>query len=457
MDNFTILIVDDEENIRLSLGGLLTEEGYTVLTAANGEDAIQLIKAKDIDMVFLDVRMPGMNGLEVLKHIRKPKPELRVVMISAFGNTDTVVQAMRLGAYNFIDKPFSKPEELERIFAVIQEIFQEYQLKQENRELRRRLDDKTDELIGQSPAMLQLLDEIERAAPTNGRVLISGENGTGKELVARLIHEKSLRADKPFVKVNCAAIPEDLIESELFGHERGAFTGATARRDGKFLQADGGMLFLDEIGDMSLATQAKVLRALQEGEIQRVGGRDVMQVEVRVIAATNKNLIEEIEARSFRDDLYYRLNVIPIEVPPLRERLEDISLLVSYFITRFCRENGKRTKHISDGAMQLLMTYHWPGNVRELKNILERLIIMIPDDVITPSDVQEALPIADTNITASTGDSLRERVEEYEKQFVLQELHVSNGNIAQTARKLHVDRANLHRKLRNWGISREDM
>ncbi len=457
MENFTILIVDDEENIRLSLGGLLTEEGYTVLTAANGENAIQLIKVEDIDMVFLDVRMPGMNGLEVLEHIHKLKLELRVVMISAFGNTDTVVQAMRLGAYNFIDKPFSKPEELERIFAVIQDIFQEYQLKQENRELRRRLNGKTDELIGQSPAMLQLLDEIERAAPTNGRVLISGENGTGKELVARLIHEKSLRVDKPFVKVNCAAIPEDLIESELFGHERGAFTGATARRDGKFLQADGGMLFLDEIGDMSLATQAKVLRALQEGEIQRVGGRDVMQVDVRVIAATNKNLIEEIEARNFRDDLYYRLNVIPIEVPPLRERLEDISLLVSYFITRFCRENGKRTKHISDGAMQLLMTYHWPGNVRELKNILERLIIMIPDDVITPSDVQEALPIADTNITASTGDSLRERVEEHEKQLVLQELHLNNGNVAQTARKLHVDRANLHRKLRNWGISREDM
>lgn len=367
MGDFTILVVDDEENIRISMKGLLSEEGYNVLTAADGAEAIKLIKDEDIDVVFLDVVMPGMDGLQALERIHKLKPGLCVVMITAYGNTEMIVQAMKLGAYDFIDKPFSEPEELERIFTVIRHALEEQNLKLENLELRRRIGDKAEKMIGKSPAMLQLLDEIKRAAPSNGRVLISGENGTGKELVAKLIHENSLRADKPFVKVNCAAIPEELIESELFGHERGAFTGATARRDGKFLQADGGMLFLDEIGDMSLATQAKVLRTLQEGEIQRVGGRELIQVDVRIIAATNKELKEEITAGNFRDDLYYRLNVIPIKVPPLRERREDIPLLVAHFIELFCRENGKRKKEISEGAMRLLMSYHWPGNIREMR------------------------------------------------------------------------------------------
>ena len=457
MSDFTILVVDDEENIRTSMKGLLSEEGYNVLTAANGTEAIKLIEDDDIDIAFLDVVMPGMDGLQVLEYIHKLKPELCVVMITAYGNTEMVVQAMKLGAYDFIDKPFSKPEELERIFTVILHALEERNLKQENLELRRRIGDKAEKMIGKSPAMLQLLDEIERAAPSNGRVLISGENGTGKELVAKLIHEQSLRANKPFVKVNCAAIPEELIESELFGHERGAFTGATSRRDGKFLQADGGMLFLDEIGDMSLATQAKVLRALQEGEIQRVGGVELIQVDVRVIAATNKNLKKEIAEVNFREDLYYRLNVIPVNVPPLRERIEDIPLLVSYFIELFCYENGKRQKEISEGAMQLLMNYHWPGNIRELKNILERLIIMIPDDIIMPSDVRDAIPVNDVPIEQTDGGSLREKLEAYEKQIVLKELHANNGNIAQTARVLQIDRANLHRKLRGWDIHRENM
>ena len=454
MSDFTILVVDDEENIRTSMKGLLSEEGYNVLTAANGTEAIKLIEDDDIDIAFLDVVMPGMDGLQVLEYIRKLKPELCVVMITAYGNTEMVVQAMKLGAYDFIDKPFSKPEELERIFTVIRHALEERNLKQENLELRRRIGDKAEKMIGKSPAMLQLLDEIERAAPSNGRVLISGENGTGKELVAKLIHEQSLRANKPFVKVNCAAIPEELIESELFGHERGAFTGATSRRDGKFLQADGGMLFLDEIGDMSLATQAKVLRALQEGEIQRVGGVELIQVDVRVIAATNKNLKKEIAEGNFREDLYYRLNVIPVKVPPLRERIEDIPLLVSHFIELFCYENGKRKKEISEGAMQLLMNYHWPGNIRELKNILERLIIMIPDDIITPSDVRDAIPVNDIQIEETDGGSLRKKLDAYEKQIVLKELHANNGNIAQTARILQIDRANLHRKLRGWDIRR---
>ncbi|MFQ6040530.1 MAG: sigma-54-dependent transcriptional regulator, partial [Candidatus Poribacteria bacterium] len=411
----------------------------------------------DIDIVFLDVVMPGMDGLQALERIHKLKPELCVVMITAYGNTEMIVQAMKLGAYDFIDKPFSKPEELERIFTVIRHALEERNLKLENLELRRRIGDKAETMIGRSPAMLQLLDEIERAAPSNGRVLISGENGTGKELVAKLIHEKSLRADKPFVKVNCAAIPEELIESELFGHERGAFTGATSKRDGKFLQADGGMLFLDEIGDMSLSTQAKVLRALQESEIQRVGGRELIQVDVRVIAATNKDLRKEIATGNFRDDLYYRLNVIPIKVPPLRERREDIPLLVAHFIELFCRENGKRKKEISEGAMRLLMSYRWPGNIRELKNILERLIIMIPDDIITPSDVRDAISVSEIQIEETDGGSLREKLEAYEKRIVLNELHLNNGNIAQTARVLQMDRANLHRKLRSWNIRREDL
>jgi len=454
VSDFTILVVDDEENIRTSMKGLLSEEGYNVLTAANGTEAIKLIEDDDIDIAFLDVVMPGMDGLQVLEYIHKLKPGLCVVMITAYGNTEMVVQAMKLGAYDFIDKPFSKPEELERIFTVIRHALEERNLKLENIELRRRVGDKAEKMIGKSPAMLQLLDEIERAAPSNGRVLISGENGTGKELVAKLIHEQSLRANKPFVKVNCAAIPEELIESELFGHERGAFTGATSRRDGKFLQADGGMLFLDEIGDMSLATQAKVLRALQEGEIQRVGGLELIQVDVRVIAATNKNLKKEIAEGNFREDLYYRLNVIPIKAPPLREKIEDIPLLVSHFIELFCRENGKRKKEISEGAMQLLMNYHWPGNIRELKNILERLIIMIPDDIITPSDVKDAIPVNDIPIEETDDSSLRKKLEAYEKQIVLKELHVNNGNIAQTARILQIDRANLHRKLRGWDIRR---
>jgi len=457
VSDFTILIVDDEENIRTSMKGLLSEEGYNVLAAANGAEAIKLIKDDDVDIVFLDVFMPGMNGLQVLERIHKLKPGLCVVMITAYGNTEMVVQAMKLGAYDFIDKPFSKPEELERIFTVIRHALEERNLKLENIELRRRVGDKAEKMIGKSPAMLKLLDEIERAAPSNGRVLISGENGTGKELVAKLIHEKILRANKPFVKVNCAAIPEELIESELFGHERGAFTGATSRRDGKFLQADGGTLLLDEVGDMSLATQAKVLRALQEGEIQRVGGRELIQVDVRVIAATNKNLNKEIAAGTFREDLYYRLNVIPIKVPPLRERIEDIPLLVSHFIECFCSENGKRKKEVSEGAMQLLMSYRWPGNIRELKNILERLIIMIPDDIITPSDVSGAIPVNEIQIKETDGDSLREKLETYEKQIILKELNANNGNIAQTARVLQIDRANLHRKLRGWDINREDV
>lgn len=452
----TIMVVDDEENIRISLKRLLEDEGHTVLTAADGEEAVEFVKAYDIDLVFLDFKMPKTDGLEVLKQVKELKPDLSVAMISAFGSSELLLEARDLGAYDFIDKPFSEVKELERIFAVIKHAQDGRRLRDENRELRHRIGEEY-EMIGSSPVMLKLLDEIERAAPSNGRVLIVGENGTGKELVARLIHQKSLRAEEPFIKVNCAAIPEDLIESELFGHERGSFTGATERRDGKFLLADGGTIFLDEIGDMSLATQAKVLRSLQEGEIQRVGGRELVKVDVRVIAATNKDLAAEIQQGNFREDLYYRLNVIPIKVPPLRERAGDISLLVSHFIARFCRENGKRKKRISESAMQLLIGYKWYGNVRELKNIIERLIIMVPEDVITPADVREAIPVGDAPVKESIGSSLRERVEEYEKQLVVQELQGNSGNVAKTAQKLQVDRANLHRKLRNWGIQREDI
>ncbi len=452
----TIMVVDDEENIRISLKRLLEDEGHSVLAAADGEEAIQFVKAYDIDLIFLDFKMPKMDGLEVLEKVKQLKPNLSVAMISAFGSSELLLQARDLGAYDFIDKPFSEVKELERIFAVIKHAQDERRLREENLELRRRVGEEF-EMIGSSSVMLKLLDEIEMAAPSNGRVLITGENGTGKELVARLIHKKSLRVDKPFIKVNCAAIPENLIESELFGHERGSFTGATERRDGKFLLADGGTIFLDEIGDMSLATQAKVLRSLQEGEIQRVGGRELIKVDVRVIAATNKNLADEIKQGNFREDLYYRLNVIPIKVPPLRERASDIPLLVSHFIERFCRENGKRQKRISEGAMQLLIGYEWYGNVRELKNIIERLIIMVSDDAITPANVREAIPVGDAPVKEDTGGALRERVEEYEKQLVIQELRANKGNVAKTAQKLQVDRANLHRKLRNWGIQRGDL
>jgi len=366
-----ILVVDDEERIRQSLNGVLKDEGYEVLEAKDGIQALKQIENDPPDAVLLDIWMPGMDGMETLERIRAQIPNLPVIMISGHANIELAVKATKLGAYDFIEKPLS----LEKVLLTVNHALVFSKLEQENRALRQEIQGKH-EIVGNSPEILQVKEQIKIVAPTNGWVLITGENGTGKELVAREIHQLSLRADKTFVEVNCAAIPEELIESELFGHEKGSFTGALTKRRGKFDLANDGTLFLDEIADMSLKTQAKILRILQEQKFERVGGTEMIYVDVRVVAATNRDLKEEIQKGKFREDLYYRLNVIPMVVPPLRERRTDIPLLVEHFVAEFCLENHREMKKISPEAMDLLISYPWPGNVRELRNVIERVVIM---------------------------------------------------------------------------------
>ena len=377
-----ILIVDDEPAIQATLRAVLEDEGYRVSTAGSGEEAVRVVTDEAPDLVFLDIWMPGMDGLETLAELRRARPESPVVMISGHGTIETAVKATRLGAYDFIEKPLS----LEKTLVSTARALEHGRLERENAALKARLNVRT-EIIGDSEPMRALREAIATAAPTIGRVLIHGENGSGKELVARAIHALSGRREASFVEVNCAAIPEELIESELFGHERGAFTGAVARRRGKFETADGGTLFLDEIGDMSLKTQAKVLRALEEQVVERVGGREPIKVDVRVIAASNRDLQAFIAQGGFREDLFYRLNVIPIEVPPLRHRRDDIPTLIEHFIAVFSAENGKRPKTMSGEALAYFLAYDWPGNVRELRNMVERLVIMTTGEVIGPDDL----------------------------------------------------------------------
>jgi len=447
MNEFTILVVDDEPGIIAMLSGLLKDEGYAVVTADSGRETLNQIKRTRVDLVMLDLRLPDLDGLEVLKRIRSDDATLPVIMMSAHGTIPTAVEATKLGAYDFIEKPFESA--VERLLLVVEHALNEQKLKQENINLRRELSEKY-EMVGESKAMEFLYKQIMKIAPSNTRILITGETGTGKELAARAIHQNSKRADRPFIKVNCAAIPEELIESELFGHEKGSFTGAISTQVGKFEQAHRGTLFLDEIGDMSLSTQAKVLRTLQENEIQRVGGNKVIEVDVRVITATNKNLEKEIKAGRFREDLFYRLNVIPLHIPPLRERKKDLPLLVNHFIQQFCRENGKRTKSISPEALELLKRHDWPGNVRELRNIIERMIIVTEGAEISANDVATAISVKDEMPTGE--ESLRELVEQYEKKLTLDALVRNDWNISRTARELKTDRANLHRKLRQWNV-----
>jgi two-component system nitrogen regulation response regulator NtrX len=378
-----ILIVDDERAIQRALRGVLEDEGYRVSVAGSAQEAVAQLQDETPDLVFLDIWMPGADGLEALAEFKRIRPETAVVMISGHGTIETAVKATKLGAYDFIEKPLS----LEKILLAATRALDHGRLERENRDLREQLA-RGQQIVGRSRLIEELRQQIGIAAPTNGRVLIHGENGAGKELVARAIHTQSARREGPFVEVNCAAIPEELIESELFGHERGAFTGAVSRRRGKFELADGGTLFLDEVGDMSVKTQAKVLRALEEQAFERVGGKDTLRVDVRVLAASNQNLPDLITQGRFREDLYYRLAVIPIEVPPLRQRTEDIPLLVEYFIRLFSGENAKRPKTISVEALAYFLSYDWPGNVRELRNMVERLVIMTPGDVIGP----DALP-----------------------------------------------------------------
>src|SRR5256884_2805307 len=372
-----ILIVDDEPAIQSTLKGVLEDEGYRVSAVGSGAEALARVAEDGPELVFLDIWMSGMDGLETLAKIKRLRADAAVVMISGHGTIETAVKATKLGAYDFIEKPLS----LEKTLLTAARALEHARLARENAQLRERLDLEWD-IVGQSPVMQALRQQIATAAPTTGRVLIHGENGSGKQLVARAIHQLSTRVEQPFVEVNCAAIPEELIESELFGHEKGAFTGAVARRKGKFETANSGTLFLDEIGDMSLKTQAKVLRALEEQAFERVGGKDTVRIDVRVIAASNRDLETLIRDGRFREDLYYRLNVIPIEVPALRERKDDIPALVDHFVAVFCAENGKRLKTVSGEALGYFVAYDWPGNVRELRNMVERLVIMTPGDVI---------------------------------------------------------------------------
>lgn len=444
----TILVIDDEQSIRESLKGILQDEGYRPVFAESGEDGLNLLREESPDLILLDIWLPGIDGLETLRQIRADFPEQLVIMMSGHGTIETAVKATKLGAYDFIEKPLS----LEKVLLCVENAFKVGQLVEENRSLKQKMAKDCD-MIGQSEAIRSLKEQIAIAAPTSGWVLITGENGTGKELVARASHNLSKRRGKPFVEVNCAAIPEELIESELFGHEKGAFTGATAMRKGKFDQAHEGTLFLDEIGDMSLKTQAKILRILQERKFERVGGSRTIEVDVRVIAATNKDLEEEIEQGNFRQDLYYRLNVLPFHVPPLRERCEDIPLLVQHFLTHFCNQEGRPIKTMDPAALDALMNYSWPGNVRELKNLVERLVIMIQEDTITRAHLPEAvLGTSAISTVASTAATLKEAREQFEKDFIRQKLEEFEGNISRTAEAIDMERSNLHRKLKAFGI-----
>jgi len=450
----TILIVDDEESIRTSLVGILEDEGYRTLLAVDGVEALEVVQRDLPDLVLLDIWMPRLDGLETLQKLKETHPSLTVVMMSGHGTIETAVRSTKLGAYDFVEKPLS----LEKLLLTIQNALGMQRLREENETLRGAVL-QGHEMIGASPAMNTLRDQVRLVAPTTATVLITGENGTGKELVARSIHHFSNRQEKPFVEINCAAIPDELIESELFGHERGAFTGAVAQKKGKFDLADGGTIFLDEIGDMSLRTQAKVLRILQERKFERVGGTRTIEVDVRVVAATNKVLAEEIKNGIFREDLYYRLNVVPFRVPPLREHREDVPLLIEYFLEQFCRKEGRERKQLVPEAVTLLQQYDWPGNVRELKNIIERLVIMTPGRTISCDQLPDYLRgdahrvDAGTRIDSMMGlASLREAREEFERKFILQKLEEFGWNISRTAESIELERSNLHRKIKSYGI-----
>jgi DNA-binding NtrC family response regulator len=457
----TILVVDDEASIRRTLREILEYEDYEVEDAVDGEEALEKIRSEPYDLVLLDVKMPKLDGMEVLKAIAEEMPEMPVVMISGHGTIETAVEATKLGAYDFIEKP----PDLNRLLLTVRNALDHGQLETQNRRMRQAISEKASgdltPIIGESEAISEIKETIDRVAPTEARVLISGENGTGKELVAKWIHHKSGRADGPLVDVNCAAIPSELIESELFGHEEGAFTGATEQRIGKFEQANEGTLFLDEIGDMSLSAQAKVLRVLQENEIQRVGGDRSIDVDVRVVAATNKDLMEEIEEGTFREDLYHRIGVILIDVPPLRERREDIPLLTRHIAEDLARRNGLPPKDFTEDAIQRLKRYDWRGNVRELHNVLERVLILSDGEEIDAGDVERFVnPSAQTDGPAQelihAYEDFTEARDQFEKIFIEHKLHEHDWNVSQTAETIGIQRSHLYNKLNKYGIEREE-
>jgi two-component system nitrogen regulation response regulator NtrX len=444
----SILIVDDEESIRHTLGGILADEGYEVLMAASGEDALKIVDEELPNLVMLDIWLPGIDGIETLKAIRAENPQIGVVMMSGHGTIETAVKATKLGAFDFIEKPLS----LDKVIITINNALGLIHLEEENKFLKQKFPQDY-ELTGTSSSIQELKEMIGIVAPTNAWILIMGENGTGKELVARSIHRLSKRSNKSFIEVNCAAIPEELIESELFGHERGAFTGATAKKRGKFDLAHEGTIFLDEVADMSLKAQAKVLRILQEKKFERVGGLSLIATDVRVLAATNKELEKEMEEGRFRQDLFYRLNVIPLKIPPLRDRAEDIPLLVKRFLMEFAAKEREAEKTITEDALAALMEHDWPGNVRELKNIIERLVIMTPDNVISRNDIpflEKQEQEIDEDEDDYSSDSFREAKMDFEKQYLAKKLREFEGNISKTAEAIGLERSNLHRKIKAY-------
>ncbi|UCD25573.1 MAG: sigma-54-dependent Fis family transcriptional regulator [Gemmatimonadota bacterium] len=447
-----VLVVDDERGVREALRQILEYEGMEIATANSGDEALESMPDFHPHLVLLDVKMAGMDGLQTLAKIREIDDNLPVVMISGHGSIQTAVEATQLGAYDFLEKPL----DTDRILLTLRNALQHVDLSSENERLRAVVTDRY-EIIGKSRAIKEVLQVIEKVAPTPARVLITGENGSGKELIARAIHKQSPRSDKPFVEVNCAAIPSELIESELFGHMKGSFTGAFADRPGKFEQADSGTLFLDEIGDMSAAAQAKVLRALEEGVVTRIGAAKAIEVDVRVIAATNKSLEDEIAANQFREDLYYRLNVVPVEVPPLRARKEDIPLLVDKFSNDLAASFGVRPKRFNKEALEDLARHDWPGNVRELRNAVERLLILAASDSVSASDVARMGGQAQESELGNLMlcDTFETFKQEAEKAFLLGKLAENGWNVSETARKLSMPRSNLYKKIEKYGMERK--
>src|SRR6266581_458648 len=447
-----ILIVDDEPGIRQSLKGVLEDEGYKASVAESGEACIESLRKRPFDVVLLDVWLPGMDGLETLEKVREIENAPEVIIISGHATIETAVRATKLGAYDFLEKPLS----IDKTLILIKNALEAKKLRQDNQDLKKQLAPKS-VIVGDSIPMKALRQQIQLMAPTNGRVLIFGESGTGKELVARAIHAQSPRKEEMFVEVNCAAIPEDLIESELFGHRRGSFQGAPADKEGKFLKASGGTLFLDEVGDMSLKTQSKVLRTLEEQSFTAVGGDEPVTVDVRVIASTNKDLEEEISRGNFREDLFYRLNVIPFSVPPLRERKEDIPLLARHFLKEFSGQYGRRPREISDDAIETLMRYSWPGNVREVRNVIERIVIMNPTT--TRFERKHLPPLVYRDGTRRAGGdslTLHQARAAYERDYILKKLDDNHGNISRTAEVLGLERSHLYRKMKTLGISMKE-
>ena len=446
----SFLIVDDEAGVRSALTGVLQDEGYQVDAVDSGEACLERVARDAYDVIVLDIWLPGLDGIATLERLRARGVDAQIVMISGHGNIESAVRAIKMGAFDFVEKPLS----LDKTVLVARNALRQRHLEVENRALRAHVDGQR-VMVGESVVMTQLKVQVATAAPTNGRVLIYGENGTGKELVARNVHTMSRRSAGPFVEVNCAAIPEELIESELFGYQKGAFTGAVTDRQGKFEAADGGTIFLDEVGDMSLKTQAKVLRVLQEQVVERVGGRGGVRVDVRVIAATNKDLRNRIEEGAFRDDLFFRLNVIPVFVPPLRTRREDIPLLARHFLAEYAREYGHRVKELDDAALTVLRAYDWPGNVRELQNVLERLAIMVQDAHISAEDLEflsgggRGDPEQVSGVKSLPLHVARER---FERDYIVRALATQRGNISRAAEVLGVERSNLYRKMRAFGI-----